>query len=250
MKINTLVKSLALTAGIAASFASYADFMDFEVDETPYNGNVVTADKLNGGYVEYIEFDGAGNFVVSAFASMNQLFGNDGTANSSQIGSVIGANYSLYATFTATGSVSTPGAMGSLSSLTADSGSFTLYLDPNKDTGYTDLASLTLGGDGEDLELGTSESIGSNIGLLYPFGGVFDFMFNEFELTTDGEAYFVSPNPFYMMVNVDGDFDQLNLAGSQILTGDVSAVFIPEPATLAVLSLGLLGLGATKRRKA
>ncbi|QPG06427.1 flocculation-associated PEP-CTERM protein PepA [Salinimonas marina] len=249
MKFNTLIKSLALSAGIAAAFASHASFMDFEVDETPYDGDVVTADKLNGGYVEYIEFDDEGNFTVAAFASMNQLFGNDGTANSSQIGSVIGANYNLYATFTASGTVTSPGVMGSIASLSADSGSFTLYLDDDQDTTYTDLASLTLSGTGDDIELGGSSSIAQNIGLLYPFGGVFDFMFNEFELTEDGEEYFVSPTPFYMMVTVDGDFDELDLEGNQILTGDVSAVFVPEPATLAVLSLGLLGLGATKRRK-
>ena len=249
MKIKTLVKSLALTAGLAATFASHADFLDFQVDESPYGGEVVTADKLNGGFTEIITFDDEGGFMVSAFASMNQLFGNDGTANSSQIGSVIGANYNLYATFTATGTVMTPGAMGSNSSLSAQTGSFTLYLDPEQDTSALDVESLTLSNNSDDIELGSSNSIGNNVGLLFGFGGVFDFMFNEFELTQQGDTYFVSPKPFYMFVNVDGDFDTIPLEGQQTITGDVSAVFIPEPSTLAILALGLIGVGATRRRK-
>ncbi|QPG06430.1 flocculation-associated PEP-CTERM protein PepA [Salinimonas marina] len=253
MKIKSLVKSLALTAGLAASFASHADFLDFSVDETPYGGEVVTADKLNGGYTEILTFDDAGNFTASAFASMNQLFGNDGTANGSQIGSLLGAQYNLYATFTATGTVMTPGVMGSNASLSADSGSFSLYLDQNRDTVATDVASLTLANTADDRMLGFSTSLAENVGLLYGFGGVFDFIFNDFTLTADGDTYFVSPTPFYMTVNIDGDFDTIPLAGQQQVTGDLSAVFVadvPEPSTIAVLALGLLGLGATSRRKA
>ena len=250
MKLKTLVKSLALTAGIAASFSSQADFLDFQIDENPYGGEVVNADKLNGGYTEIISFDDAGNFTASAFASMNQLFGNDGTANSSQIGSVIGANYNLYATFTASGTVMTPGAMGANSSLSADSGSFSLFLDENQDTIANDVATLDLANTSDDKLLGSSDNLAENVGLLYGFGGVFDFMFRDFELTADGDTYFVSPTPFYMSVRVDGDFDTVPLEGEQRVTGDVSAVFaVPEPSTIAVLSLGLLGLGATSRRK-
>ncbi|QPG06429.1 flocculation-associated PEP-CTERM protein PepA [Salinimonas marina] len=250
MKLKTLVKSLALTAGIAASFSSHADFLDFQIDETPYGGEVITADKLNGGYTEIINFDDAGNFTATAFASMNQLFGNDGTANSSQIGSVIGANYNLYATFSATGTVMTPGAMGSNSSLSAESGSFSLFLDANQDTTANDVATLDLANTSDDMLLGSSDNLAQNVGLLYGFGGVFDFMFRDFELTAQGDTYFVSPTPFYMSVRVDGDFDTIPLEGQQQVTGDVSAVFdVPEPSTIAVLSLGLLGLGATSRRK-
>jgi hypothetical protein len=248
MKFNKIVKSLALTAGIAAvSFSSHADFLDFQIDETPYGGEVITADKLNGGYKEIINFDGDGNFTATAFASMNQLFGNEGGDNLGSA-SVIGANYSLYATFSASGSVQTPGVDGSISSLSADNGSFQLYIDPDRDTTAAD-ADLSLSGTADDMLLGESVNLGQNVGLLYGFGGVFDFMFSDFELTEMGDSYFVSPAPFYMYVNVDGDFDTFPLEGEQRLTGDVSAVFVPEPSTLAVLGLGLLGLGATSRRK-
>ena len=250
MKIKTLVKSIALTAGLSASFASHADFLDFEIDETPYGGEVIQADKLNGGYTEIINFDDNDGFTVSAFASMNQLFGSDGTANSSQIGSVIGANYNLYATFTAAGDVTIPGPGGAQASLSANTGTFMLYLDQNQDTSATDVATLDLANTADDMLLGSSETIAQNVGLLYGFGGVFDFMFRDFELTEDGDTYFVTPTPFYMNVRVDGDFDNIPLEGEQQVTGDVSAVFdVPEPSTIAVLSLGLLGLGASSRRK-
>ena len=249
MKIKNLVKSLALTTGIVASFSSHADFLDFEIDETPYGGEVITADKLNGGYKEIIDFDGNGNFTANAFANMNQLFDNEGGDNLGAA-SMIGTNYSLYATFNASGTVTTPGINGSISSLSADTGSFQLYIDPNRDTTAAD-ADLSLSGTADDMLLGESLSIGDNVGLLYGFGGVFDFMFQDFQMTEAGDSYFVSPMPFYMMVNVDGDFDTFPLEGQQRLTGDVSAVFaVPEPSTLAVLGLGLLGLGATSRRKA
>ena len=52
-------------------------------------------------------------------------------------------------------------------------------------------------------------------------------------------------------LTVDGDFDSFTVApGNQELTGDVSAVFVPEPSSLAILGLGLFGLGFTARRKA
>ena len=250
MRFTKTIKTLALIAGIAASFASNADFLDFQIAETPYGGEIITADKLNGGYTEIINFDNAGNFTAVAFASMNQLFGNDGTANSSQVGSVVGANYNLYATFSASGRVVVPGEFGSNSSLKGEAGSFSLFLDKNQDTAATDLATLTLSNTADDELLGFSNMLGENAGLLYGFGGVFDFMFHNFELTAQGDTYFVSPMPFYMSVRVDGDLDNIPLEGEQFVTGDVSAVFdVPEPSTVAVLSLGLLGLGATRRRK-
>ena len=250
MKIKNLVKTLALTATIATSFSSHADFLDFQVDETPYGGEIVTADKHNGGYKEIITFDDQGNFVANAFANMNQLFGNNGGDNLGA-SSTIGANYSLYATFSAEGNLSGPVIFGQEITNSASKGSFSLFLDPNRDTKAAD-GDLSLSGETDDIFLGGSSSLGRNSLVFLPGnrGGVFDFMFYKFELTTEGHEYFVSPQPFYSYVNVDGDFDNFAFEGTQRVTGDVSAVFVPEPSTLAVLGLGLLGLGATSRRKA
>lgn len=248
MKIKNLVKALALTAGIAASFSSHATFLDFQIDETPYGGEVITADKLNGGFKEVITFDEEGNFTANAFASMGQLFDNEGGDNLGR-GSMIGSNYTMYAIFSATGTVTPTGSdEGLIAELNASQGGFQLYLDRNYDTTASD--SLVLSNSEDDLLLGESTRIGENVALIYGFGGVYDFMFFDFELTENGDSYFVSPSPFYTYVSVDGDFDTFPLEGEQFVTGDVSAVFVPEPSTLAVLGLGLLGLGATSRRKA
>ena len=251
MKIKSLVQSLALTAGLAASFTASADFVQFTVDEAyaAGSGSSVTADKINGGYVERITFDGAGNFTASAFATFGQFF-----LGSNSLNSGLNNTYSLYATFNAEG---TAGEDGNVDFFIGDTGGFNIYLDSNNDTGLSDENDITsIVGNGEDLLLGSSSTIGNNLGTSTTINGqtvtAFNFDFMNFELTDEGDQYFVSPTPFSMMVNVNGDFDAFAQAGEQITRGDVSAQFyeVPEPSTVAVMALGLLGLGAARRRKA
>lgn len=251
MKIKSLVQSLALTAGLAASFTASADFVQFTVDEAyaAGTGSSVTADKINGGYVERITFDGAGNFTASAFATFGQFF-----LGSNSLNTGLNSTYSLYATFNAQG---TSGKDGIVNFFVGDTGGFSLFLDVNNDTGLSDDNDVdSIIGSSDDILLGLSETIGNNLGTSTKIGNTtitaFNFDFMNFELTAEGDQYFVSPKPFSMMVNVNGDFDSFAQTGTQITRGDVSAQFyeVPEPSTIAVMALGLLGLGAARRRKA
>ena len=253
MKFTKTLKTLTASALLLAlSSNAQAAFKSFTVDEDFTAGeSLVQADKLNGGYTEMITVAGDLSFEVSAFATFSQLF-NDGVALVTDIGS----EYRLYAVFSSAGQVvpAAPNPFGVLASLNGFSGAFDLFLDRNLDTtgtlGANAAAGVTLGNTADDSLIAFSNT-SSGTGLATTSGGFFDILFSDFTLTPAGAEYFVAPDPFYVKATVDGDFDTFSVApGSQELTGDVSAVFVPEPSSLAILGLGLFGLGFTARRKA
>lgn len=98
--------------------------------------------------------------------------------------------------------------------------------------------------------------------------GDFNLTFNPFNLTALGSSYFVQPVPFYMTVVLKGQFNSFApvpancipgvtpAACSQQINGSADAFFvaapsaIPEPATLTLVGLGLLGAARRRFRKA
>jgi hypothetical protein len=257
------VRLFTVAAGLGLALlvprAASADYLDFTVNETSVPGtipNTFTADLLNGAYTERITFDAFGNFTTSAYADFGQYFSNEGSIL--QVGNLnnFGTNgYGIYATFTSTGTFS-----GGV--FTGDTAEAHLFIDPNQDTtkGFNASNVATLGGTtSDDYEILSASTLLSGTGFFLPNQkGEFALIFFNPLLTSCaalstqcGEAYWPTLKGLTLITDINGDFNNFPTSGTQELHGDVSIVFtpVPEPATLTLMGLGLLGTAALIRRK-